>query len=111
MKLATLDNNTRDGQLVVVNRQLTHALAVPEIAVTLQQAIDHWSDCSEALMDVYQQLNNGNCSDAIVFDQQQCLSPLPRAYQWADGSAYVNHVELVRKARNAEMPPSFWTNL
>lgn len=110
MKLATLDNNTRDGQLVVVNRQLTHAVAVPEIAVTLQQAIDQWSDCSEALMDVYQQLNNGNCSDAIVFDQQQCLSPLPRAYQWADGSAYVNHVELVRKARNAEMPPSFWTN-
>ncbi len=110
MKLATLDNNTRDGQLVVVNRQLTHAVAVPEIAVTLQQAIDHWSDCSEALMDVYQQLNNGNCSDAIVFDQQQCLSPLPRAYQWADGSAYVNHVELVRKARNAEMPPSFWTD-
>ncbi len=110
MKLATLKNNTRDGQLVVVSKDLTKAVAVADIATTMQQAIDTWSETEPKLQEVYQALNNGDVKDAIQFDQANCESPLPRAYQWADGSAYVNHVELVRKARNAEMPESFWTD-
>ena len=110
MKLATLKNNTRDGQLVVVNRTLDKAVLVNDIAKTLQEAVDNWADISPKLEAVYQALNNGDVADTIVFEQAQCESPLPRAYQWADGSAYVNHVELVRKARNAEMPETFWTD-
>ncbi len=108
MKLATLKNNTRDGKLVVVSRDLTQAVAVDEIAKTLQQALDNWSQVYPLLDEVYQGLNTGEVSDAFSFEQQKCESPLPRAYQWADASAYVNHVELVRKARNAPMPESFW---
>jgi fumarylacetoacetate (FAA) hydrolase len=76
----------------------------------MQQAIDNWLQCEPKLKDVYANLNAQTCENTIEFFEADCLSPLPRAYQWADGSAYVNHVELVRKARNAEMPPSFWTN-
>ena len=110
MKLATLKNNTRDGQLVVVNRSLNKAVVVPDIANTLQNALDNWQEIAPRLESVYQALNNGDISNSIDFDQNQCESPLPRAYQWADGSAYVNHVELVRKARNAQMPETFWTD-
>jgi len=110
MKLATLKNNTRDGQLVVVSRDLTIAVHVPEIATTLQIALDNWQDISPKLNTVYQALNAGDVENSIPFEQEQCESPLPRAYQWADGSAYVNHVELVRKARNAQMPETFWTD-
>jgi len=110
MKLATLKNNTRDGQLVVVNRELSKAVTVADIALTMQAAIDNWAQVAPKLDDVYQALNAGNVEGAIEFDQVSCESPLPRAYQWADGSAYVNHVELVRKARNAEMPETFWTD-
>jgi len=110
MKLATLKNNTRDGQLVVVSRDLTIAVQVPEIATTLQMALDNWQDISLKLNAVYLALNAGEIENSIAFEQTQCESPLPRAYQWADGSAYVNHVELVRKARNAEMPETFWTD-
>ncbi|MEW6993081.1 fumarylacetoacetate hydrolase family protein [Colwelliaceae bacterium MEBiC 14330] len=110
MKLATLKNNTRDGQLVVVNRALDKAVVVADIASTLQAAIDNWNDVSPKLAAVYQALNNNELENTIAFEQSACESPLPRAYQWADGSAYVNHVELVRKARNAEMPETFWTD-
>jgi|TARA_B110001469_G_scaffold47508_1_gene46516 fumarylacetoacetate (FAA) hydrolase len=110
MKLATLKNNTRDGQLVLVSRDLTTAVVVTDIADTLQQAIDNWSEVSNKLATVYQALNNGTLANTLIFDQSNCESPLPRAYQWADASAYVNHVELVRKARNAEMPATFWTD-
>ncbi|TMM46805.1 fumarylacetoacetate hydrolase family protein [Colwellia ponticola] len=110
MKLATLKNNTRDGQLVVVNKTLDKAVVVTDIATTLQAALDNWAAVSPKLAKVYQSLNNNEINDALTFDQAQCESPLPRAYQWADGSAYVNHVELVRKARNAEMPETFWTD-
>jgi len=110
MKLASLKNNTRDGQLVVVKRDLSQAVAVPKIAHTMQQLMDNWSELSPQLDAVYQQLNAGEVAEAIDFEQSDCESPLPRAYQWADASAYVNHVELVRKARNAEMPESFWTD-
>ncbi|NOI15587.1 fumarylacetoacetate hydrolase family protein [Vibrio hepatarius] len=110
MKLATLKNNTRDGLLVVVNKQLTKCVAVPEIAEHLQQALDHWDRVEPQLNEVYTALNEGELVNEMDFDQELCESPLPRAFQWADGSAYVNHVELVRKARGAEMPPSFWTD-
>ncbi len=109
MKLATLKNNTRDGQLVVVSKDLTKYTDASAIAGSMQAVIDSWDEFAPKLEDLYQALNNGSVEGA-AFDQSQAESPLPRAYQWADGSAYVNHVELVRKARNAEMPPSFWTD-
>src|SRR5690606_6011105 len=99
-----------DGALVVVSRDLSRAVRVPSIALTLQSALDEWAQTAPLLAAVYQTLNDGTCADAFPFDEIECLSPLPRAYQWADGSAYVNHVELVRKARNAEMPESFWSD-
>jgi fumarylacetoacetate (FAA) hydrolase len=110
MKLASLKNNTRDGQLVVVSKDLIQAVTVANIAHTMQQLMDNWSELSPKLEAIYKQLNAGEMNDAFDFVQSKCESPLPRAYQWADGSAYVNHVELVRKARNAEMPATFWTD-
>ena len=110
MKLASIKNNTRDGQLVVVNKQLTKAVSVPEIAGTLQLAMDNWAESSVQLEKVYKNLENGTVENAFDFDVNQAMAPLPRAYHWADGSAYVTHVELVRKARNAELPKSFWTD-
>ncbi|RVU85628.1 FAA hydrolase family protein [Leucothrix sargassi] len=109
MKLATLKNNTRDGQLVVVSRDLSTCIAVPEIAQSLQQALDNWITTEHKLKAVSVELNNGDIAGQ-PFNQADCLAPLPRAFQWADGSAYVNHVELVRKARNAVLPESFWTD-
>ena len=110
MKFATLNTAGRDGQLVLVSRDLTRCVAIPQIATTLQQLLDAWSEKAPQAEEVYQALNAGTAAGSQPFDQTQCASPLPRAYHWADGSAYVNHVELVRKARNAEMPPSFWTD-
>ncbi|MGQ4275967.1 fumarylacetoacetate hydrolase family protein [Pseudidiomarina sp. E22-M8] len=110
MKFATYRNGTRDGQLMVVSRDLTKAVAVPALAETLQEVLDDWDGIAPELETVYVALNNGEFDDAVAFDESLCESPLPRAYQWADGSAYVNHVELVRRARNAEVPESFWTD-
>lgn len=110
MKLASIKNQTRDGQLVVVSRDLSRYIPVPDIAVTMQQALDNWNDVERQLKEVYQALTQGELAGVLAFDPAQCESPLPRAYQWADGSAYVNHVELVRKARGAEIPESFWTD-
>ncbi|WP_344965659.1 fumarylacetoacetate hydrolase family protein [Oceanisphaera sediminis] len=109
MKLASLKQG-RDGQLMVVSRDLSRAITADGIAPTLQAALDYWAETEPALQALYQQLNQGNCADSFAFNQADCASPLPRAYQWADGSAYVNHVELVRKARGAEIPASFWTD-
>lgn len=109
MKLATLKNQSRDGQLVVVSRDLTRALPVPQIAPTLQAALDDWERTLSRLRDAAESLERG-AAGAVAFDAGQAMAPLPRAYQWVDGSAYVNHVELVRKARGAEMPASFWTD-
>ena len=108
MKLATLNNGKRDGALLVVSRDLSRAVRVTAIAPTLQGALDEWAETAPRLAAVYEALNEDHCPEAFPFDEAACLSPLPRAYQWADGSAYVNHVELVRKARGAEMPDSFW---
>ncbi|WP_342807334.1 fumarylacetoacetate hydrolase family protein [Alteromonas sp. M12] len=110
MKLASYKNASRDGQLVVVNKTLTQCVLVTEIASTMQQALDDWAQTSPKLESVYQQLNASKLTDTLPFDSKKCESPLPRAYQWADGSAYVNHVELVRKARGAEIPESFWND-
>ena len=101
MKLATLHDGSRDGQLVVVSRDLSRCMAAPGIATTLQRALDDWCPCAVELREVYDLLNGGDVAGE-PFDETACLSPLPRAFQWADGSAYVNHVELVRKARGAE---------
>lgn len=109
MKLASLKAGGRDGTLVVVSRDLTRAVPVPEIARTLQAALDDWTALEPKLEEAYRALNADPASGR-PFDPALAASPLPRAYQWADGSAYVNHVELVRKARGAEMPPSFWTD-
>ena len=109
MKLASL-KGTRDGRLCVVSKNLSHATLVPDIASTLQYALDNWQTKAPALQEIYQKLNAQQIPHAFPFDPQQCTAPLPRAFQWADGSAYVNHVELVRKARNAEMPKEFWTD-
>jgi len=107
VKLATLKHGGRDGTLVVVSRDLSLCQTVAEIAPTLQQALDNWDEVVAALELVYDMLNNGHARHAIPFEPRHCHSPLPRAYQWADGSAYINHVELVRKARGAELPPEF----
>src|ERR1700744_4090865 len=109
MKLASLKSG-RDGGLVVVSRDLSRFVAVPHIAMTMQHALDHWGEAAPRLMRVYDLLNEGPVDGEHPFEAKACASPLPRAYQWADGSAYVTHVELVRGARGAEMPPSFWTD-
>ena len=109
MKLATLNDGTRDGQLVVVSRDLARCVPAADIAPTLQAALDEWEHLAPQL----KALAGGLDSDSATgqpFDQAAAHSPLPRAYQWADGSAYVNHVALVRQARGAEMPDSFWTD-
>jgi len=110
MKLASIVNNTRDGQLVVVNRELTKAVKVPEIAETMQFAIDNWKDTETKLQNIYNALNSNELPNVFDFSSVRVLAPIPRAYHWADGSAYVTHVELVRKARNSELPESFWTD-
>jgi fumarylacetoacetate (FAA) hydrolase len=108
MKLASLRGG-RDGRLVVVSRDLQRYVDASAVAPTLQRALDEWATCEPALRELARALEAGR-GPSQPFDETECLSPLPRAYQWADGSAYVNHVALVRKARNAEMPDSFWTD-
>jgi fumarylacetoacetate (FAA) hydrolase len=110
MKLATYKDGSRDGQLVVVSRDLSTAHYATGIADRLQQVLDDWSFLSPQLQDLYETLNNGKARHAFPFDPKMCTAPLPRAYQWADGSAYLNHVELVRAARNSEVPASFYTD-
>lgn len=110
MKVATLRDGSRDGQLVVVSRDLQQAHFATAIAGRMQHLLDDWSFIAPQLNELYVALNEGRARHAFAFDPAQCMAPLPRAFQWADGSAYVNHVELVRKARGADMPPSFWTD-
>jgi fumarylacetoacetate (FAA) hydrolase len=112
MKLASLKSDaSRDGRLCVVNQTLTLAVDATSIASTLQEALEHWNTVFDGLATLSSELNAGKLDDqAFAFNPEACTSPLPRAYQWADGSAYVNHVELVRKARGAQMPDNFWTD-
>ena len=110
MKLATYKDGSRDGQLVVVSRDLSTAHYATGIASKLQQVLDDWNFLSPQLQDLYETLNGGKARHAFPFEPAQCMAPLPRAYQWADGSAFINHVELVRKARNSEVPETFYTD-
>jgi fumarylacetoacetate (FAA) hydrolase len=110
MKLATYKDGSRDGQLVVVSRDLSTAHYATGIAGKLQQVLDDWNFLAPQLEDLYTTLNQGKSRHAFPFDPAQCMAPLPRAYQWADGSAYLNHVELVRAARNSEVPSSFYAD-
>jgi fumarylacetoacetate (FAA) hydrolase len=98
----------RDGKFLLVSKDLTKACFVPDIAHTFQQALDNWPSVKSKLQTRYDALNANQVKDAFTFNPMNAASPLPRAYQFADGSAYVNHVELVRKARGAEMPENFW---
>jgi len=107
MKLASLKSG-RDGRLVVVSRDLARAVSAESIAPTLQKALDDWAIVEPALRALAAALESGDAEGAFAFDSAEAAAPLPRAFQWADGSAYVNHVELVRQARGAEMPESFW---
>jgi fumarylacetoacetate (FAA) hydrolase len=109
MKLASLKRGGRDGRLAVVSRDLTRCMLVPGIAPTLQAALDDWSHAAPRLAERAVALEHDGVG-AMPFDAAECVAPLPRAFHWVDGSAYVNHVELVRKARGAEMPASFWTD-
>lgn len=110
VKLASLKAGGRDGTLVVVSRDLSRCAPVPAIAPTLQAALDDWSTVEAVLRKAAQHVEQGSLRDIQPFEPHRCAAPLPRAYHWVDGSAYVNHVELVRRARGAEMPPSFWTD-
>jgi len=110
LKVASLKTGGRDGALVVVSRDLTRAVRVKGVAPTLQTALDNWETISPELESVYYLLNKGEMADVFPLDFLQLASPLPRAYQWADGSAYLNHVELVRKARGAELPDNLRTD-
>ena len=110
MKLASLKRGGRDGTLVVASRDLRHAVEVRPIAHTLQQALDGWSDIAPRLNAVYEGLNAGRAHGAFELDFDDLAAPLPRAYEFVDGSAYLPHVERVRRARNAEVPQSFYVD-
>ncbi len=109
MKLASYKDGSRDGQLLVVSRDLTTAHYATGIVSRLQQALDDWNFIAPQLQDLYETLNGGKSRHAFPFEPAQCLAPLPRAYQWLDGSAYLNHVELVRAAGHSDVPESFYT--
>jgi fumarylacetoacetate (FAA) hydrolase len=109
VKLASLKQG-RDGKLIVVSRDLSRAIAADGIAPTLQMALDTWERSAPRLERLYREVTDGAPIGSFSFRAGDCASPLPRAYQWADGSAYVTHVELVRKARGAKMPETFWTD-
>ena len=110
MKLASYHDGSRDGQLVVVSRDLRQAHFAGGIAGRLQQVLDDWNFLAPQLETLSRSLNQGKALHAFAFDPAKCLAPLPRAYQWVDGSAFINHVALVRKARGAEVPDSFHTD-
>jgi fumarylacetoacetate (FAA) hydrolase len=110
MKWGTLKEGGRDCTLIVVSRDLSRAVKASDVAPSLQRVLEDWSGLSPRLEALSERLNAGDAPDAFALDTAKLAAPLPRAYQWADGSAYVVHVELVRKARGVEMPPSFWTD-
>jgi fumarylacetoacetate (FAA) hydrolase len=110
MKLASLKEGGRDGTLIVVDRELKRAVRATNVAPTLQKALDNWAAASPKLAALAEELHDDKAPGSFELDTTALAAPLPRAYQWADGSAYVVHVELVRRARGVEMPPSFWTD-
>ena len=110
MKLGSLKEGGRDGTLIVVSRDLTRAVRATGIAPTLQRALEDWSNTAPRLNALYEALNGGDADGAFDMDAQAMAAPLPRAYEFVDGSAYLPHVERVRRARNAEVPASFYTD-
>ena len=110
MKLATYRDGSRDGQLVVVSSDLASAHYASSVATRLQQVLDDWNFLSPQLEELARTLNQGKARHAFGFEPRRCMAPLPRAYQWVDGSAFLNHVELVRRARGAQVPQSFYTD-
>ena len=110
MKLATYKDGSRDGQLLVVSRDLASAHYATGIANTLQQVLDDWNFLSPQLQDLSDALNQGRARHAFPFEAARCMAPLPRAYQWVDGSAFANHVELLSRARGAGLPATFHTD-
>ncbi len=110
MKLASYKDGSRDGQLVVVSRDLSVAHYATGIATRLQQALDDWNFIAPQLEALSQALNQNRAGHAFAFAPSQCMAPLPRAFQWVDGSAYLNHVALARRARGAELPPNLQTD-
>src|SRR3981189_2701236 len=110
IKLASLKEGGRDGTLIVVDRELTRAVRATNVAPTLQKALDDWAVVAPKLRALAEQLADAKAPGPSALETTALAAPLPRAFQWADGSAYVVHVELVRKARGVEMPPSFWTD-
>lgn len=110
MKLGSLKNKSFDGELVVVSRDTKTAVKVPQIAKTMQDAMDNWDEKAPQLKEIYNNLNSGKCEDSFKVNQSEFHSPLPRAYAWMDGSAFIQHVKLVRKARNAPLPETLETS-
>jgi fumarylacetoacetate (FAA) hydrolase len=108
MKLATLIDGSRDGRLSVVNRAGTHLLSAEEVAPSLQRALDDWEVCAPKLVALARRLERDPAA-AEPLDARRLLAPLPRAYEWVDGSAYINHILLARRARNAEPPATLRT--
>ena len=107
MKLATYKDGSRDGQLLVVSRDLHSAHFATGIATRMQQLLDDWNFLSPQLEDLYLTLNQGKARHAFAFDPKLCMAPLPRAYQWADGSAFPNHIDLLSRARGSDAPADF----
>ena len=105
MKLASMKRGGRDGTLVVVSRALEHAVAVPQIANTMQQALDDWQSLAPQLAKVSAALEAGQCDTAFAFAPGAAASPLPRSFQFLDGSVYLHHMEKARRARGVAMPP------
>lgn len=111
MKVATLNRGGRDGTLVVVSQDLKAAVAVPEIAPTLQDALDNWQACEAGLTAVYERLNRGAVREAFAFDEREAHSPLPRAYQWCEASVWISHLERCRKSTNRDLPQQLYTEI
>lgn len=111
VKLATLKAGGRDGTLIVVSRDLKRGVRVPTIAPTLQHALDHWPECAPPLAAVYQSLNHGALIDSFEFDERAAHSPLPRAYQWCEGSVWIAHLERCRRATQRELPQQLYTEI
>ena len=110
MKLGSLKEGGRDGTLIVVSRDLKHAVKATGIATTLQAALDDWSNAAPRLNALSDELNVGKAQDAFALDMSKLAAPLPRAYEFVDGSAYLPHVARVRRARGAEVPESFYVD-
>src|SRR5690349_6453958 len=108
MKLASLKSSSRDGELIVVSRDLKRAVTASHIVSSLREALENWDSLFSKLKDLSDQVNEGKAKNAFSLDTKKLAAPLPRAFQWCDGSAYLHHAELVRKARNAELTPELY---